>query len=109
MKNITYRSVIIALVGTILICLSFAGTGCSRFGTVQVDKSYENGKLVRVIKTRVGANTVFDGKSELAKFSASQTDKTQSAKVGSLNNSSSSTNAIAALDKMIDLAKALPK
>jgi hypothetical protein len=35
MKNITYRSVIIALVGTILMCLSFAGTGCASMSQTQ--------------------------------------------------------------------------
>jgi hypothetical protein len=93
----------------IITCCSFVG--CAQFGTYQVDNSYDpkTGKLLRSIKTKVAASTFYDAKSELAKFSASQTDKTQGAKVGSLNNSSSGTNAIAVLDRLVEITKNLPK
>jgi hypothetical protein len=74
----------------LLVLLFVAGfaSGCARFVTVQTDASYENGKIVRQITTRASAHTLFEGKSALAQFQATQTDKTQSAKVGSLNQES---------------------
>ncbi len=95
------------LILTALVCSTFAG--CARFSTNQSDVSYESGKKVRVITTKATAHTFFDAKSELAKFSALQTDKSQSAKVGNLNQASSGTNAIEVLKQMTELAKALPK
>lgn len=91
--------------------LILISSGCARFGTYQVDNSYDKdtGKLVRSLRTRVGAQTFWDAKSELSKFSAAQTDKNQGAKVGSLNNSSTGTNALIVLDKLVELTKALPK
>lgn len=67
--------------------------GCANFSTTQTDTSYnEQGQLQRKITTQASASTLFDARSELAKFKATQTDKTQSASVGSLNQESSSTN-----------------
>jgi len=63
-------------------------TGCARFVTIQTDISYAEGKPIRQITTRASAHTLFESKSSLAQFQASQTDKTQSAKVGSLNQES---------------------
>ena len=61
-------------------------TGCARFHTVQSDTSYDNqGKPTRTITTKVTALALFSANSELAKFRANQSDKTQSASVGSLN------------------------
>lgn len=101
------KSLTIAIAGAAVIL--FALTGCSRFSTSQSDTSYEQGKPSRTITTRVTAHTFFDARSELSKFSASQTDKTQGAKVGSLSQTSSGTNAIEVLKQMTELAKALPK
>ncbi len=84
-------------------------SGCAQFSTTQIDNSYENGKISRQITTRVSANTFWDGKSELAKFSATQNDKSQGAKVGNLSAASSGTNALALMDKFIELAKSMPK
>lgn len=60
--------------------------GCAHFGTKQTDVSYEKGSLLpqRSITTKVSATTFLSAKSDLAKFRATQTDKTQSASVGSL-------------------------
>ena len=86
-------------------------TGCARFNTKQTDISYdrETGKPTREITTKAGTTTFFDAKSELAKFRASQTDKSQTASVGTLNNETSGTNAVAILQGMTELARALPK
>jgi hypothetical protein len=60
--------------------------GCARFSTQQTDTSYAtNGIPQRAITTKATAYTVFSATSELAKFKASQTDKTQSATVGTLS------------------------
>jgi hypothetical protein len=76
--------------------------GCSRFHTKQLDYSYENGKVTRCIVTKATSTTFFDSQSSLSSFRASQTDKSQSATVGSLNQESSSpTNAMAKLDALI--------
>jgi hypothetical protein len=53
--------------------------GCARFSTVQEDIRPEGTRIV----TRVTGYTLFRGESSLANFSASQTEKTQGAKVGS--------------------------
>lgn len=61
--------------------------GCARFGTTQTDNSYdpETGKLIRSITTKAASHTFFESKSALAKWKASQTDKTQGAEVGGLS------------------------
>jgi len=71
----------------------FLSPGCARFSTRQSDTSYENGQPVRTITTRATSTTFFDSQSALAKFKAIQTDKSQSASVGSLNQEASGTNA----------------
>lgn len=70
-------------------------TGCASFTTKQTDQSYDEttGKPVREITTKATARTFFAAKSDLAKFRASQSDKTQSATVGTLSQSAdASTN-----------------
>lgn len=57
--------------------------GCARFKTVQTDVSDENTKI-RTITTRASAITFLAGKSSLASWKATQTDKTQGASVGGL-------------------------
>jgi hypothetical protein len=74
--------------------------GCASFSTKQTDYSYEydaaKGKSypVRKIYTKATARTFFEGKSQLAQFKASQTDKTQSATVGTLSQETTATNLI---------------
>jgi len=59
--------------------------GCARFSTTQKDKSYDDqGNPTREISTVAKASTFFAGKSALASWKASQTDKTQGASVGNL-------------------------
>ena len=76
-----------AAVPILLACFGLAlCSGCARFSTVQVDRTYgTNGEPARVIETRAGAYTLWAGDSALANWQATQTDKTQSAKVGTLN------------------------
>lgn len=86
---------------TPLLCIPLLA-GCARFGTVQKDISYDSttGNKIREITTKATGSTFFDAKSELAKWKASQTDKTQSAEVGGLSNLSSGTNAVQALKEL---------
>lgn len=78
----------------LLISVGLVVGGCARFQTAQTDESYEEGKLVRKISTKAAAFTLIESRSALSSFRASQTDKTQSASVGSLVQESQATNAV---------------
>lgn len=80
--------------------------GCAHFTTTQKDQRDDNG--VTTITTKVSATTIFSAKSDLAKFKASQTEKTQGAEVGSLGQQGG-TNAVAVLEQIAEIVKALPK
>lgn len=69
--------------------------GCARFSTTQTDMSYEQGTPSRQITTKASAYTIFSGKSSLATWKASQTDKTQGASVGNLVQEGGQTNQLA--------------
>lgn len=64
--------------------------GCAHFSTKQTDISYDKGSVLpsRSLTTKAASFTFFSSKSDLAKFKALQSDKTQSAAVGSLSQSS---------------------
>jgi hypothetical protein len=81
------RAAIILLAGLLT-------TSCARFSTVQTDISFEQGKPSRQITTRAAATTLLAGKSALANWKASQTDKSQGASVGSLTQDITQTQAI---------------
>lgn len=78
----------------ILLLLLAGLAGCARFSTVQTDRSYTDacGNEVREITTKAKATTFFDARSALANFKATQTDKSQSASVGALNQEAYGTN-----------------
>lgn len=78
----------------LMLCSMLAITGCSSFSTTQTDVSYDKGLPLRSVTTKAKARTFFDAKSALTNFKASQTDKTQSAFVGGLNQEATGTNAI---------------
>jgi len=63
---------------------------------VQTDRSYLDcqGNEVREIETRVKATTFFESRSALAQFKAIQTDRSQSASVGSLTQEATATNLV---------------
>ena len=72
----------------ILVC-----SGCARFSTHQTDISDETtGK--REITTKASASTFFSAKSSLAQWKATQTDKSQGATVGGLDQSGGQTNQV---------------
>lgn len=73
--------------------------GCSSFSTTQTDVSFnDKGLPLRSITTKAKARTFFDAKSALTNFKANQTDRTQGASVGSLNQEASGTNAIGLIE-----------
>lgn len=81
--------------------------GCSTFSTTQTDTRYEQGKPSTEIRTVVKARTIWDSKSALASFVAQQTEKTQSAKVGSLSQESSGSNVVQLTGSALELGKLL--
>jgi hypothetical protein len=68
--------------------------GCARFHTTQTDYSYDgtNGVPTRKIVTRISVTTLLEANSEVSKINATQTDKSQGAKVGSISQTANSTN-----------------
>lgn len=73
---------------------ALAFVGCARFATTQTDISKENtdGTTTRTITTKAASYTFFSSDSSLAKWKASQTDKTQGAEVGGLAQHADATN-----------------
>lgn len=69
--------------------LSACLTGCAYFGTTQTDLSYgADGKPQRQVVTKAKAWTLFSARSKLAQWKATQTDKSQGATVGGLEQQS---------------------
>lgn len=98
---------------SIVLLLALALCGCASFKTKQVDDSvsYEITKTSTNITTRkitseTKASTKIESKSALANFKSSQTDKTQTATVGSLNQEASgTTNAVLILEKLLGVLR----
>jgi len=76
--------------------------GCATYTTKQTDISPE-----RSITTEVSVRTFWDSGSQLANSAATQTDKSQSAKLGTLNQTSTSTNITEQLEILLKLAALL--
>lgn len=89
------------------ILLLVLACGCSHFQTSQTDTTTDKNGVVASRITKASATTLFDAKSDLAKFRASQSDKTQSASVGSLSQESSGTNVVNGISALATLVKEL--
>ena len=76
--------------------------GCATYTTTQKDISPE-----RTIETTVSVRTFWDSQSALANSKATQTDKSQSASLGSLSQESSSTNLLGELQQVALILKLL--
>ena len=84
--------------------------GCAQFNTKQTDISYDDqGKPARAITTKVTAYTLFDANSTLVKSKALNTDKSQSAELGGLNQSATGTNVVEALRLAASIAASAAK
>ena len=82
--------------------------GCARYHTLQTDTSYEEGKPVRSITTKVTASTLFNAKSEITKSKTSQSDKTQTSAVGSVSQSATN-HVVETLREINGILEKLPK
>ena len=71
------------------------GSGCSSFRTSQSDSRYnEKTGEITTITTKASSFTFFDSKSSLAKWKATQSEKSQGAEVGGLEQETSGTNTV---------------
>ena len=97
MKPLPDRGVLWVLALSALIIGLFCS--CARFTTHQTDESLTNpdGTESRIITTRATSYTLWSAKSALANLKVTQTDKTQGASVGNLNQEASDTNIVNAL------------
>lgn len=77
-------------------------SGCARFTSTVTERTLPDGVTERV--TVVKAATLFDSKSELAKLSSGQTDKSQKVSIGSLSKESSATNAVNLVESVVGAA-----
>lgn len=59
--------------------------GCASYTTRQEDVSYVGTNVVRRTYTKVVIRTLLDAHSELAKSSVTQTDKSQSSRIGAIS------------------------
>lgn len=80
-------------------------SGCAYFGTVQTESRNDE---TTTITTRAKAYTLFSSKSDLARWKAVQSEKSQSAEVGGLSQQGG-TNIIGALNAIAEILKVLPK
>jgi hypothetical protein len=80
--------------------------GCARFSTTQ--KDIRNADGTTEVTTRASAYTLFSAKSDLARWKASQTEKTQGAEVGGLSQQGG-TNTAATVAALAELLKAIQK
>ena len=84
-----------------LLTLALA-SGCARFKSTITERTSPDGTVERV--TVVKAGTLFDSKSELAKMSSGQTDKSQKVSIGSLTQESSASNAVGFAESIVGAA-----
>jgi len=81
--------------------------GCARFSTTQTDVRYdETGKPLTSITTKAQAYTLFQSKSQLAEWKASQSEGEQGAEVGGLTQESE-TDVARTLEALTALANAI--
>lgn len=99
---------IIAAVACLALC-----AGCASFNTDQMDRrtkeTFPDGRIKETteIRTQATARTAGDGNNALAKWKATQTEKSQGAEVGNLSQSSSTTNLTSALGHVEGIIRAL--
>lgn len=91
----------------IVLVMALAMVGCARFSTKQTDTRNKDGTTT--ITTKATSYTLFESKSQLSNFKATQTEKSQSAAVGSLSQEASSTNVVAVLEAVAKIVQSVPK
>lgn len=75
---------------------------CARLSSTVAERLGADGTVGRV--TVVKAGTPFDSKSELAKLSSGQTDKSQTVSIGALSQESSGSNALSFAESVVGAA-----
>jgi len=103
MKDSTRR--IILCLFALLIPIAILLCGCARFHTKQTDVTSGTNTTTT---TEVSATTFWSAKSDLAKFRAFQSAKSQSATVGELSMSATN-NAVEMLNALANILNAMPK
>lgn len=88
------------LILAILLCAYLSG--CASFHTIQTDEIDKSG--TRKVTTEIRTRTFWDSKSELAKLTATTTDKSQRIGVGSIAQESSATNAVVLIESVVGAA-----
>lgn len=90
------------------IAVLLALPACSTFSTTQIDErtNQKTGETTK-ITTKAAARTFWDSKSNLAKWKATQSEKSQGAEVGGLGLESSGTNVVGVLNGIADILKAV--
>ena len=86
----------------ILGLLLVLSSGCARFTSTVTERELSDGTVERV--TVVKVSTLMDSKSELAKLSSGQTEKSQKVSIGSLTQESSATNAVNLVESVVGAA-----
>lgn len=87
---------------TLAAILLLSVAGCARFSTTQTDVSPN-----RTITTRATGYTLFNANSKLASWKATQTDHSQGASVSDMEQSSTGTNVVAALQAIAEILKSV--
>lgn len=97
------KSITIAIVGSIIFAVCALLTGCASYTTTQEDLRYEKGQPAGKITTKVTVRTFWNAKSELAKSTVTQTEKSQSSRVGAVSQTATNSS----IQDLTELAKAL--
>jgi hypothetical protein len=85
-----------------VLTLAALASGCARFKSTVTERTLRDGTVERT--TVVKAGTLFDSKSELAKLSSGQTDKSQKVSIGSLSQESSASNTVGFAESIVGAA-----
>ena len=101
-----YATVMAFAAAATMALIVLALSGCAQFRTDQTDESTTSpeGIETRKVTTRATARTFAAGKQALSNWKASQTDKTQGASVGSVNQESDASALMGALSQGIGTA-----
>lgn len=87
----------------ILVASLLVASACARFKSEVTERVGPDGKTIERV-TVVKAGTLFDSKSELARLSSGQTDKSQKVSIGSLSQESSASNVVSFAESVVGAA-----
>lgn len=88
----------------ILLAMGLILPGCSHLYSHQVSVEIGTNGVPRTVTTDLRTTTFFDSKSELAKYSARQSEKSQSLGIGSLQQEASGTNVVEFAERIVKAA-----